>query len=197
MTTLGPSLITPTPVRWTLLPVGRAVGRRKPKEVLVYGDTDSKMAPSALLLAILHSCGASHELDDRPNILFVLIDDVGFNDLGFSQQLNIGKAATRTPSIDKLARSGLVLGNYYVDTVCSPTRATIMTGRYPIHNTINQWIHSGVGEAVGLPLNETTVADLLNESGYICHAIGKWHLVCGIVVCGMLMVYVHKFVPGC
>jgi arylsulfatase A-like enzyme len=155
------------------------------------------MAHTALLLAILHSCGASHELDDRPNILFFLIDDLGFNDLGFSQQLNIGKAATRTPSIDKLARSGLVLGNYYVDTVCSPTRATIMTDRYPIHNTINQWIHSGVGEAVGLPLNETTVADLLNASGYICHAIGKWHLVRGIVVCGTLMVAIYEFVPGC
>ena len=67
----------------------------------------------------------------------MVVDDLGSNDVGFMQkQHGFARPAVRTPEIDRLARDGLVLDQYYVDTVCSPTRATLMTGRYPIHNTI-------------------------------------------------------------
>ena len=69
------------------------------------------------------------------------------------------------------ASSGVRLNRYYVDTVCSPTRATFMSGRYPIHNGINDYIHPATNW--GLPLNETTLATLMQRSGYSTHAIGK------------------------
>eukprot|EP01047_Picozoa_sp_COSAG01_P040514 COSAG01_NODE_3416_length_6122_cov_11.318114_9_plen_137_part_00 len=128
----------------------------------------------------------------------------GSNDMGWSQQLNgfngaggDGLPGVKTPHIDAMAHrcaaaccpaaatapadghaapaclhSGVILNNYYVDTVCSPTRATVMTGRYPIHNTIDDFIH--VQAAYGLPLNETTLPQLLKGKNYSCHAIGKW-----------------------
>jgi hypothetical protein len=61
-----------------------------------------------------------------PNILFVVVDDLGSNDLGLSQELHGLRKATQTPAIDQLAKDGIVLDLYYVDTVCSPTRATFM-----------------------------------------------------------------------
>lgn len=99
--------------------------------------------------------------------------------MGWSQQLNgfgnagrDGQPGVKTPTLDGLAHSGVILNNYYVDTVCSPTRATVLTGRYPIHNTIDDYIH--VQAAYGLPLNETTLPSLLKNVGYACHATGKW-----------------------
>ena len=81
------------------------------------------------------------------------------------------KPAVMTPTIDSLAHSGVIFDHMFVDTVCSPTRATLMTGRYPIHNSINDFIH--VATPYGLPLNETTLPSLLKEAGYATHAIGK------------------------
>ncbi len=67
-----------------------------------------------------------------------------------------------------------MLEQYYVQDVCSPSRATFMTGRFPLHNTVNDWLKSNA--ATGLPLNETTMAQYFKGSGYKTHAIGKWHL---------------------
>jgi len=105
----------------------------------------TRLFASALLL----SCAAT-TCAAKPNVLFLLIDDLGFNDMGFSQQLNgcpddpgsAGAPGVKTPTLDALAHSGVLLNNYYVDTVCSPTRATVMTGRYPIHNTIDDYVVS-------------------------------------------------------
>eukprot|EP00945_MAST-04E_sp_MAST-4E-sp1_P004354 g4354.t1 len=73
-----------------------------------------------------------------------------------------------------LAMEGVVLDQYYVQDVCSPSRATFMTGRYPIHNSIVDWIPPA--SSYGLPLNETTMAQKFKEAGYMSHATGKWHL---------------------
>ena len=81
----------------------------------------------------------------KPNILMLVIDDLGFNDLGYMQARHgFGSPAVRTPTINALASSGILLDSYYVDTVCSPTRATLLTGRYPIHNSINDFVHVDV-----------------------------------------------------
>lgn len=104
----------------------------------------------------------------KPHILFVVVDDLGFTDVGFRSQ------EIRTPTIDKLAKQGVVLDQYYVQDVCSPSRATFMTGRYAMHHGIVDWIPPG--STYGLPLNETTMADKFKEAGYATHAVGKWHL---------------------
>ena len=103
-----------------------------------------------------------------PNVLFIVLDDLGFDDVGFRSH------EIRTPHVDALAQNGLVLDQYYVQDVCSPSRSTFMTGRYAMHHSVVDWIPPS--SAYGLPLNETTMAQLFKRKGYACHATGKWHL---------------------
>jgi arylsulfatase B len=106
----------------------------------------------------------------KPNIIIILADDLGWADVGYHG----GKIST--PSIDRLAREGIRLENFHACPLCSPTRAGLMTGRWPIRY--------GMGEAVitpwrkyGLPTTERTLADLVAKAGYERRgAIGKWHL---------------------
>ena len=104
-----------------------------------------------------------------PNVVFIVADDLGFSGVGFRNNNEI-----RTPNIDNFAKEGIVLEKYYVQAVCSPTRATFMTGRFPMHNSIVDWIPPS--SAYGLPLNETTMAEKFKSAGYMAHAVGKWHL---------------------
>jgi arylsulfatase A-like enzyme len=104
----------------------------------------------------------------KPHVLFIVIDDLGFDDVGFrSHQI-------RTPTIDAWAKDGIILDQYYVQDVCSPSRATFQTGRFAMHHSIVDWIPPA--SAYGLPLNETTMAEKFQEAGYETHASGKWHL---------------------
>ena len=110
--------------------------------------------------------GGNHK--KKPNVLFVVVDDLGWDDVGFRSH------EIETPTIDSLAANGRVLQSYYVQDVCSPSRATFMTGRYAMHHSIVDWIPPG--SAYGLPLNETTMAEKFKSAGYAAHASGKWHL---------------------
>jgi arylsulfatase A-like enzyme len=106
----------------------------------------------------------------RPNIVFLLADDLGYADCGFN-----GGKEIRTPHLDKLAAAGAVLESFYVQPVCSPTRAALMTGRYPMRHglqvgVIRPWAN------YGLPLEERTLAQALREAGYTTAICGKWHL---------------------
>lgn len=92
--------------------------------------------------------------------------DLGFSDVGFRSNGQI-----HTPVIDAMAADGIVLEQYYVQDVCSPSRATFMTGRYPLHHTVNDWLKAKTPTA--LPLNETTLASTLRGAGYRTHAVGK------------------------
>jgi len=103
----------------------------------------------------------------KPHVLFIVVDDLGWDDVGFrSHQI-------RTPHIDSLAKAGVVLNQYYVQDVCSPSRATFMTGRFAMHHSIVDWIPPA--SAYGLPLNETTMAQKFQEAGYATHMSGKWY----------------------
>jgi arylsulfatase A-like enzyme len=106
----------------------------------------------------------------QPNIVYFLVDDLGSADCGFT-----GGKDIRTPQIDKLAAAGCRLTAYYVQPVCSPTRAALLTGRYPMRHglqvgVVRPWA------TYGLPLEETTVANDLQTAGYATGIFGKWHL---------------------
>lgn len=121
------------------------------------------------LLAATTFAAAAPEAPARPNVLWIVADDLGWGDLSFRNGGQI-----KTPVLENFAREGAVLTNYYVQASCSPSRATFMTGRYPRHHGINAAIP--MFRSVGLALNETTVAQLFRSLGYATHAIGKWHI---------------------
>jgi len=105
----------------------------------------------------------------QPDIVFFLIDDLGFADCGFN-----GGKEIKTPNIDRLAQSGAIIDSHYVQPVCSPTRSTLMTGRYPTHTGVYTIVSPGA--PWGLPLAERTLADALRSAGYRTALTGKWHL---------------------
>jgi len=116
---------------------------------------------------------------DRPNIVFILIDDMGWADLGC-----YGSTFYETPNLDRLAREGARFTNAYAaPPVCSPTRASILSGKYPSTVGVTQYIGGhGVGKLADvpyfgfLPTEEFSVARALREGGYQTWHIGKWHL---------------------
>ncbi|KAK6642048.1 hypothetical protein RUM44_013771 [Polyplax serrata] len=106
----------------------------------------------------------------KPHIIFILADDLGWNDVGFH-----GSGEIPTPNIDALAYNGLILNNYYVLPVCTPSRSALMTGRHPIHNGMQHRVLFGM-ETRGLPLSEKLLPEYLQKLGYSTHIVGKWHL---------------------
>ena len=105
----------------------------------------------------------------KPNLVFLLLDDLGYADCGF-----MGGKDIRTPHIDKLARAGTVLESLYVQPVCLPTRAALMTGRYATRTGVYTIVRPHA--TWGLPLTERTLATALREAGYETALTGKWHL---------------------
>jgi arylsulfatase A-like enzyme len=106
----------------------------------------------------------------KPNILFIVGDDMGYADVGFHQCKDIP-----TPNLDALAASGVHFTNGYVSgPYCSPTRAGLMTGRY--QQRFGHEFNPGNDPLQGLPLTETTIANRLKGAGYVTGLVGKWHL---------------------
>ncbi len=102
----------------------------------------------------------------KPNIILIVTDDQGWGDLSMNENTNL-----KTPNIDSLAMHGAFFENFYVQPVCSPTRAEILTGRY--HTRLGVYDTSAGGERFNL--EETTLAELLKQAGYHTAAYGKWH----------------------
>jgi len=123
------------------------------------------LASTALSLPILQARADAL----RPHIVFFLIDDLGYADCGFN-----GGREIRTPNIDALAKGGAVLESHYVQPVCSPTRAALMTGRYPTRTGVYTVVRPHA--KWGLPLGERTLASALKDAGYETAISGKWHL---------------------
>ena len=110
------------------------------------------------------------QASEKPNVLILLADDLGRADVGF-----MGSTETKSPNIDKLAAQGAVLEHFYVQPVCSPTRACLMTGRYPMRLGLQVGVIRPHAQ-YGLPLDERTLPQALREAGYETAITGKWHL---------------------
>jgi arylsulfatase A len=124
----------------------------------------------AALAAILLGTPALAHAADRPNLIVINIDDLGYGDIGpFGSRLN------RTPHLDRMAAEGRKFTSFYAAPVCSPSRASLMTGCYA-KRVLPIPIVLFPGAAVGLNPAEHTVAELLKQAGYRTACIGKWHL---------------------
>jgi arylsulfatase B len=124
----------------------------------------------ALLLSASDAVYASSTSRQLPNILLIVADDLGWNSVGYHG------GPFHTPQLDRLARRGVMLERFYVSPMCSPTRAGLLTGRYPMRfgmarSVVRPWMHSG------LPPVEQTLPELLAKAGYRHRGcFGKWHL---------------------
>ncbi|MDA7639578.1 arylsulfatase [Akkermansiaceae bacterium] len=118
------------------------------------------------MISLLFSILGNLSADSRPNIVVFLSDDQGWGDLSHS-----GNKDLKTSNIDSLARDGVSFHRFFVCPVCSPTRAEFLTGRY--HPRSNVYSTSAGGER--MDLDEMTIADLFQKSGYATGAFGKWH----------------------
>lgn len=122
---------------------------------------------AALLLA---AHGALHAAESaKPNIIYILADDMGYADPGF-----MGCEDIKTPNLKKLGETGTILKSFYVQPVCSPTRAALMTGRYAVRTGVYTVVPPNA--KWGLQLEERTLAQALREAGYETAIVGKWHL---------------------
>ena len=133
----------------------------------------------AAALAVPGCASSIQQTTNRPNkklnFVFILIDDLGWTDVGC-----YGSSFYETPNIDKLAREGMRFTDAYAACpVCSPTRASILAGKYPARLGITQWIGASqkpTRYVDRLPLEEITIAEVLKREGYATGFVGKWHL---------------------
>ena len=134
----------------------------------------------AYIFTIIFFVAATAKGNDRPNFLFFLVDDLGWADVGCN-----GSTFYQTPHIDSLATSGTRFTNgYAAASICSPTRASILTGRHPVRVNITDYIpglsNTGkfkkVEDRDNLALSEVTIAETLRDAGYQTYFAGKWHL---------------------
>ncbi|MEC8175625.1 MAG: sulfatase [Bacteroidota bacterium] len=131
-----------------------------------------------LITTLIFSCSNENE---KPNLLFILVDDLGWTDVSYNKS-----DYYETIHIDKLSETSMLFDNAYAaSSVCSPTRASIMTGKHPARVNITDWIPGldpknkpllGPVDRNELPLEETTIAEVLRDNNYSTFYSGKWHL---------------------
>jgi arylsulfatase A-like enzyme len=121
----------------------------------------------AVIVAWSHAAVA--QTRTKPNILYIVADDLGWADVGFHG------AEIKTPTLDQLAGEGATLDQFYVQPMCTPTRAALMTGRYPLRYGLQSFVILPE-QTYGIPLDEKLLPQVLKQAGYDTAIIGKWHL---------------------
>ena len=124
---------------------------------------------AVILGAVGTSQAAAQAKPTRPNIVYIVADDLGWKDAGFHG------SDIRTPNIDKLAQGGARLESFYTQPLCTPSRAALMTGRYPLRYGLQTGVILA-GQTYGLPTDEWLLPQALKEVGYRTAIVGKWHL---------------------
>jgi arylsulfatase A-like enzyme len=118
---------------------------------------------------VLSSIVAVQAADQKPNIIYIVADDLGWKDVGFHG------SDIKTPNIDQLAATGARLEQFYAQPMCTPTRAALMTGRYPFRYGLQTMVILS-GHTYGLPTDEWLLPQALKDAGYKTAIVGKWHL---------------------
>jgi arylsulfatase/arylsulfatase A len=129
--------------------------------------TMNRIIWSFVFLIVYAPRDLSAAVADHPNVLLIITDDQGFGDIGIN-----GNTVVETPAMDRLAREGIQHSSFCVSPVCTPTRASLMTGRY---NYRTRAIDTFIGRAMMDP-DEVTLAEILRDAGYETGIFGKWHL---------------------
>ncbi len=133
-------------------------------------QTPQRHGPALVQRAVLLALLTPIALADQPNFIVIFADDLGYGDLGV-----YGSETIRTPNLDRMAAEGMRFTDFYATApFCSPSRASLLTGRYPVRAGVPYVLFPT--ELTGLAPAEITIAEILSDEGYATAAIGKWHL---------------------
>ncbi|MFO1114478.1 MAG: arylsulfatase [Beijerinckiaceae bacterium] len=124
---------------------------------------------AALVAAPAISSAQTAAAAAKPNIVYIVADDLGWKDVGFHG------SDIRTPNLDELAKEGVQFGQFYAQPMCTPTRAALMTGRYPMRYGLQTAVIAS-GHTYGLATDEWLLPQALKDAGYSTAIVGKWHL---------------------
>jgi arylsulfatase A-like enzyme len=142
------------------------MGRR---QFLLGGGSLVAAGAAAGIVTAANSTVAQAQEARQPNIVYIVADDMGWKDVGFHG------SDIKTPNLDKLAETGAPLEQFYVLPMCTPTRAALMTGRYPLRYGLQTGVIPAAGQ-YSLPLDEYLLPQVLKDAGYKTAMSGKWHL---------------------
>ena len=123
----------------------------------------------ALACSLMTSTASTAQSATKPNIIYIMADDLGWKDVGFHG------SDIKTPNLDRLARDGVRLEQFYAQPMCTPTRAAFLTGRYPFRYGLQTMVIPA-SMTYGLPVDERLLSQTLKEAGYSTAIMGKWHL---------------------
>jgi len=153
----------------------------------VFFNTVRRFLQVAALSLLLAAAGVAHSAEDRPNVIFILVDDLGYADTGAYGAFDI-----KTPNIDRLASEGVRCTDFYSNaSVCTPTRTGFITGRWQQRVGLewalgfsaeqsvrrgDEWTAEPDKLALGLPTSQPSIAKMLKAAGYTTGCVGKWHL---------------------